>query len=43
MMVTRAGGDGRRMERANGVKYMLTEGNQSLGGGYAIEYKDVIL
>lgn len=32
-----------RTKRAKGVRYMLTEGDQTSGSEYTIEYKDVVL
>lgn len=32
-----------RTKRAKGFRYMLTKGDQTLGGKYTIEYKDIVL
>ena len=34
---------GERVKRAKGVKYIVTEGDQALGGEYTMQYTDDVL
>lgn len=43
MKVTRGEGDWGRAKGATGVKYMVMEEDQSLGGEHSMEYTDIVL
>lgn len=42
MMITRGEGGGREVEKNTGTNYVVTEGDETLGGEHTMEYTNVV-